>query len=306
MYSKVEDVFDRSIVVASLNWGLGHVYRSCGLIRQLISQNNTIIIACSASQSSHFQYVLNGLPIQYVPIDDYSFTFTGKGNWMFDTIRSYPKLRKELKMDRKHVDQIIEKFNIDLLISDHRYGFYSSKIPSIFLTHQIHLPVPWYAKFVQKFHQNHLNTFTNVWILDNDKNELAGKLSVKNANNQSYIGWYSAYFDISVDQDSSTLIIVSGPDPYNKLFLESSKELYKNHDEVYLICSLENIVIPQNWKIVPQSFLERNERFNKASVIVTRSGYTSIMDGKLLHKTMKMTATIGQKEQIYLCELHQK
>jgi UDP-N-acetylglucosamine:LPS N-acetylglucosamine transferase len=304
MFPKVEDVIGKSIVIASLNWGLGHVYRSCAIIRQLINQRNKITIACSKSQLPHFKNVLFELNIDFIMIEDYPFQFKGKGNWGLDLLFSYRKLKINLKKDMLNVEKIINEFHFDVLISDHRYGFYTSKIPSIFITHQIHLPLPWFAKFAQIIHSRFLKKFSQVWILDNEDSQLAGKLSVKNAQNQSYIGWFSPYYFTEKRKNEVILVIISGPSPYNYQFLLWAIKEYEKQQNIYILSTVLHKSIPNHWKIVNNSFQEMNQIYNDAELIVTRSGYSSIMDAKLLDKKNRMIPTPGQLEQIYLLELH--
>src|SRR5690606_31242647 len=72
--------------------------------------------------------------------------------------------------------EIAEQEQIDLVISDHRYGFYSKRVPSVFVTHQCRLPVQ--SALIQKGHHYLINkNFDAVWILDNEQHAFAGKLS---------------------------------------------------------------------------------------------------------------------------------
>ena len=52
---KISEVQNKKILFSCLNWGMGHVSRSIGLIHSLIKQNNTVIIAGESDQLKIFK-----------------------------------------------------------------------------------------------------------------------------------------------------------------------------------------------------------------------------------------------------------
>jgi spore coat polysaccharide biosynthesis predicted glycosyltransferase SpsG len=133
-----ETIRDSRILFAALNWGMGHVARSIPLLKQLARQGNQLVIAGNMEQNSVFYLYLENA--DYLLIDDYPFQFSGKGNFGFDLFMSSKALRKRLREEQVQVDKIVDKYKVDVVISDHRYGFISNKVPSICLTHQLNLP----------------------------------------------------------------------------------------------------------------------------------------------------------------------
>ncbi len=317
IYHSVSDLKDKTILIASLNWGLGHVFRSASLVRSLAKQGNNIVIACSESQLPYFKSLLTDVLVKYVTINDYPFVFGGKSNWLWDGMKSFFALRKHLRSEELSVLRLIAEHKIDVVLSDHRYGFWSAAVPTIFITHQIKLPLPFFGIFVAWLHNFYLNRFTAVWIMDTETNALAGTLSRKRAPNQFYIGFWSCYHNQENLASNSNfanlknteikcettrvLIIVNGPSPYNLQLQEKAIQKYLAFEHVTIVSPIEISACPGHWKCLKNpEFSVLNQLYNNADLIVSYCGYSSLMDAKLNGKAIDFSATPGQREQLYL------
>ncbi len=301
---KPETISNKTILLSPLNWGMGHVARCVPLIHQLIQQENRIIIACNESQKQIF---LSYFPLlDYENHEGYPFKFNGKGNFGKDLFLNFFKLTKRLKLEKKEVEKLVTKYKIDVILSDHRYGFISQKCTSIFITHQLNLPVLRHSKLVDHIHKKLINPFDFIWILDTPESKFAGKLSRnKIFENIEYIGPYSRFS--LYDQQEKTIplvVIISGPEPYSKQFFKQQFEIAnkKKDKTIFIVPShyptksqFEQIeIIPSSdWKLTDNIIL-------KAKKIVSRSGYSTIMDLNVLETESELFATKGQKEQEYL------
>ena len=114
-----ETIFNKTILLSPLNWGMGHVARCISLIHQLIQQENRLIIACSESQKQIFKSYFPDLV--YENHEGYPFKFNGKGNFGKDLLFSFFNLNKRLKREKKEVNELVEKYDVDIILSDHRY-----------------------------------------------------------------------------------------------------------------------------------------------------------------------------------------
>jgi UDP:flavonoid glycosyltransferase YjiC (YdhE family) len=292
------------VLISPLNWGMGHVARCIPLIHQLIQQENKVIIACNESQKqiflSYFPHLL------YENHEGYPFKFNGKGNFGKDLLLRFYKLNKRLKREKKEVEKLIEKHQVELVLSDHRYGFISKKCTSIFITHQLNLPVAWYTKLVDLIHKKRIKPFHFIWVLENPDSKFAGKLSEnKTFKNTEYIGPYSRFTMYQQQEKTIPLVvIISGPEPYSKQFFKQQFEIAtkKKDKTVFIVPShyptksqFEQIeIIPSSdWKLTDNIIL-------KAKKIVSRSGYSTIMDLNILKTNSELFATKGQAEQEYL------
>ncbi len=307
---KVEEINDKKILYACLDWGFGHVTRSIGIIKQLISQKNSIIVACNDEQKLLF---ISYFPeIEFIFLEGYNFKFSGKGNWTWDLWKQRKSFFESIRKEQGFVTNFCSKNKIDLLISDHRYGFYSNKIPSIFISHQLHLPIPKIYFFVQKWHEKKIRKFNSLWVLDDKKSFFAGKLSKRISHkNLSYIGLKSR-FDSTIKEPIKYdfLIVISGPEPYSEQFLNEVSHLIDfsaKRVAVLFPKSLQINISIENWAYFPASDLKNNDQlFYQSETIISRSGYSTLMDLKILNKKGILFPTKGQKEQEYLCEYHAK
>jgi uncharacterized protein (TIGR00661 family) len=305
---KPEEIKRQRVLFSALNWGMGHISRSIPIIHQLINQDNILFIACSNSQKKVLEtYFTN---IEFIEHDDYPFKFKGNGNFAIDLLLVFPKLNRRLKKEKKEVKHLIKKYDIDICISDHRYGFYNKKHTSIFITHQLNLPLPFFLKGVNSLHQQLLKKFNYIWVLDNEHSTHAGKLSKnKNFKNLYYIGIHSRFsLYPSTIKENYTAVIVSGPPPYKEqFFIEQLSAAKHRIDKTIFITPQVNLNfsnIPNNitvklsldWRACDQIIL-------KANKVISRSGYSTIMDINHLKCEKELYPTKGQWEQEYLAKL---
>ncbi len=297
------DIKKQRVLLSPLNWGMGHVSRCIGLIDILLRNDNSVFIACSADQQAIFQQYFKD--VTFIDHDGYPFEFGGKGKFSLDLLKSFAALKKRQNEERIEVENYVDFFQIDIIISDHRYGFRSKKVKSIFLTHQLNLPLKWYERWVQEIHRAYLRAFEEIWVLDTEDSKYAGDLSRNKAGlNVQYIGILSR-FNRYVLKDSKTidkLIVVSGPSIYAKQFLEQQLESFKTDEghnvliapkEIVDALKIENIHPSNDW-------LKCDDYFLSSKKLISRSGYSTLMDAICLEIPCEITATPGQAEQEYL------
>jgi len=293
-----EEVVNNRILFSPLNWGMGHVSRSISLIHQLINQQNEIIIACDEAQKRvYLEYFPN---LTYVFHEGYPFTFNGKGNFISDMLSKSLALNRRQKVEESSMQLMIDKYNIDIVLSDHRYGFRSDIIHSIFITHQLNLPVKWYQKPIQLKHSQLLKKFNDIWVLDYQDSSLAGMLSKNNNfDNVTYIGPYSrlSLYERSLTKNN-VVLIASGPDVYAQQFVDES--LKREIDSDFYIVASEKISLPENINKSSSSWREQDQLIINAKKIISRSGYSTIMDLDYLQIESELIPTKGQYEQEYL------
>jgi hypothetical protein len=306
------EIQSKNIIISPLNWGFGHVSRCIPLIYNLLKRNNSIFIACDSTQKSVFvQYF--GQKVKFIEHQGYPFQFSGKGNYTNDLFFSIGKLLKRSKQELKEVERYNQELKIDIVISDHRYTFRSEKIYSIFMTHQLNLPINWFQFPFKLYHKKQIKKFDSIWIVDKAKNSLAGKLSNnKQFVNAIYIGWLSRFMLYPKnDLKSGSVLIISGPKEYwSNLFNVFSKELESN--EIQTIIGSSEIQELINSKKLNQNFhasdnwMETDKLLLRTKKIYGYIGYTTLMDVEILNCDSHLIASPGQLEQEYLETLKQK
>ena len=293
-----------------LNWGLGHLMRSIPIVEKL-SKNNEVLICCNAQQEKVFREFFDDL--WYIPHEGYPFNFNGSGKWKSELMRNFLQLNKMRKNEHKIVEELVKKFKIDLVISDQRYGFYSKNVKSILITHQVKLPLKY--SFIQPgqwLNKHLINKFDEVWIPDDPNEKLSGKMGAVRSSKYLYIGVQSRFKNRNrkSSQKYKYLCIVSGPNPYAQQFFYELLDFLKNSNEKALIVTpnyvdIEEIPIHSNLKFITEPTLKAFESlFECSELVISRAGYTTLMDLTVLDKEAILVPTPGQFEQLYLAEIH--
>lgn len=298
-----EEIIEKRILISVLNWGMGHVSRSIGLIQQLLKQENKVIIACSFEQEKIYRQYFES--VDYVSHEGYPFKFDGKGKFGNDLMKQFSPLKKRLLKEIEEVDLLIEKYKIDFVISDHRYGFRTQKIPSIFITHQYNLPIKWYEFTVDLIHKKLMKKFDEIWIMDYKDSKLAGKLSKSNNEMKvSYIGPYSRFSLYGRDNylaKYDNVLIASGPRIYAQGLVD---DYFSNNSikEVIVICEQE-IKLPEGVIRISDDWKSQDQYILSTLKLTSRSGYSTIMDLEFLKCESELIPTPGQVEQEYLASI---
>lgn len=299
---QLETVINKRILLSPLNWGMGHVSRCIGLIDTLQSNGNTLILACSSDQCSIFEQYFDDL--LFAAHVDYPFSFRGKGNFGLDLLTKSSSLFKRLKQEREEVEALVTKHKIDLVLSDHRYGFRSTEVISIFVTHQVNLPVQIHERMVSVLHRNYISQFDHIWVMDNANSDLAGKLSQSKRRNVSYIGPFSRFSRYSQrpEKNIKQVLIASGPNIYAQQLVD--EVLASDHfgQDIVVIHNGE-LSIPNEIKAVSGNWKEQDQVIMRAHHLISRSGYSTLMDCKELGTEATLIPTKGQREQEYLADL---
>ncbi len=300
----------KRILVAPLNWGLGHATRCIPIIRELISNNFEPVILSDGEALLFLQKELPDLLSAELP--SYNIRYAAKGKSLkLKLLKDIPKLLKTIKSEKKSTDLIIEKHNISGIISDNRFGVYSDKIPSVFITHQLQVLSGNTTWLSSKLNQKFIKNFDECWIPDSkDTPNLSGKLGHTKAFSisQKYIGALSRFKKRDIPIVIDILVLLSGPEPQRTLLETKLLEELKNYTGtvVFVKGIVENeqkIEIVGNMTIynfMMSELLEKN--INESTLIISRSGYTTIMDLTKLNKKAFFIPTPGQFEQLYLAE----
>lgn len=296
---KPADITNQRVLLSPLNWGMGHVSRCISLIDQLIAQGNTIFLAVDESQ----RFVLEQYFTHVTFIDHlgYPFEFGGKGYFGWDLTKRFSKLNQRMREERAEVESYVSTHKIDVVLSDHRYGFFSLQVPSIFITHQYNLPSRWYEWSVASLHRRLMGLFSGVWVMDFEDARLAGKLSAGAKDKRAtYIGPYSRFSRYEpLEKSIEEVLILSGPDVYAKQLLER----FSNNDSM-LIIGNRNVVTNTQSSIAAGDWLAQDRAILAAKKVISYAGYSTIMDLNVLQAESSLIPTRGQREQIYLAKRH--
>lgn len=300
----------KKILVAPLNWGLGHATRCIPIIKALENHNFTPIIA---SDGIALALLKKEFPhLQHFQLPSYKIEYAQKAqNFKWKITQQIPHLISVIKKEKKQIEQLIEKFQIDGIISDNRLGVYSKKVPTVFITHQLQVLSGKTTWLTTAFHQHYIKKYTECWVPDCEGNfNLSGKLSHLDnpLPNVRYIGVLSRLHKKAVSIKYDVMVILSGPEPQRTLLEQKLITEFSNYDKPVLlvkgVVELEQKIYKKD-NITFYNFMTSEElelAFNESEKIVCRSGYTTIMDLAKLGKKAFFIPTPGQYEQEYLAK----
>lgn len=304
-------IFNKRILISPLNWGMGHVARCIPLIDLFLRNGNVVFIACDESQRAIFEDYFP--EVSFINHPGYPFKFGKQGNFGLDLAKQFRQLNSRLADEEVEVNRYVDEFEIDILISDHRYGFKSEKVHSILLTHQLQLPVRWYEKWVQKIHFSYLKQFDEIWVPDNENSDYSGNLSERIVGLEiQYIGILSRFqlYEQNETKSIEKTIIVSGPEVYAERFALEQLGSERNLGQDCVMILPESIVleeVPTNFTIQHSDDWKACDRvILQSKKIVSRCGYSTLMDLGILKVPFEITPTPGQREQEYLYDLWYK
>ena len=308
-------------LIAPLDWGLGHTTRCIPIIQELKKNNIEIVIACNSVQKS----VLRAeFPDEtYVNLPGYGLSYgSSRRLTIAKLILQIPKILISIKRENLQLKRFLLQFNANIIISDNRYGVFSPNIHSIFITHQLNIVTGtghFGDRLIRRFTHSMIRKFDECWVPDFENGfTLAGRLShpvLRPAFPVRYIGPLSRFercagIDNGVRLSTATqryiLVILSGPEPQrSKLEKNMLAQLEMVDSDSIVIRGLPHNTesISANSKIRMINFAgvaELNKLICNAYVVISRSGYTTVMDLLKLQKKAILIPTPGQPEQEYL------
>jgi len=300
----------KTILVAPLNWGLGHATRCIPIIKALQDNNFIPIIA---SDGIALDLLKKEFPyLKFLELPSYQIEYAKNGKYFkWKLLKNCPKMIEAILEEKRLVKKWVKKHDIDGIISDNRLGVFSKKVPSVFITHQLNVMTGNTTWITSLLHQNIIKKYTECWIPDTlGTPNLAGELShLKNPDlNIKYIGPLSRLHPKKVKTKYDLMIILSGPEPQRGLLEEKLKKeipLYNGN-----VLFIKGIIEKEQKKeqidnVTFYNFMhsrQLEQALNESNTIVCRSGYTSIMDLSKLNKKAFFIPTPGQYEQEYLAK----
>ncbi len=304
----------KKILIAPLNWGLGHVSRMIPVIR---SFQNTGFDVTVAAASPAAELVRQEFPrLRIVPIKSYKIRYARNKLLMLKLVAQAPGLIRDLLYERKWIKQYVKTEKPDIIISDNRFGLFHSGVKSYYITHQVNVIMPEYLivfqPFVRYLHRHLIKRYNACLIPDfSDGGGLSGILA--HANNgfnfpHVYLGSLSGFMELVPKKANiipDVLAVVSGPEPQRTLFIRKLLDVFSaDKRQVLLIAGQPDISYDHiNDHIRVINHLKRAELkylMMHAPVLITRSGYTTLMDLFEIKRKAILIPTPGQTEQEYL------
>ncbi len=306
----------RTILISPLNWGFGHAGRMIPLALELKKRGNEVIFGADAQLLPLLEHELPGIRLVEIPgmhirysrlLPQYLCIFMQLPVVVISAFREHFALKR-----------IAGEINPSVIISDNRFGFFHHSIFSVYVTHQLRIPFPWPLRFMEPFaawlHRMIISRYDLCLVPDYPGPvNLSGRLShgLKLPVNVHYMGPLSRFVMASPPEAGITLrhpyccLILSGPEPQRTMLLEEVSAALRGIQ----LCVLSTAPV----KIIPgdDPFLTcivrpgsgtMRQLIEGSSLVITRAGYTSVMELVSLGKGAVLIPTPGQPEQEYLGE----
>jgi uncharacterized protein (TIGR00661 family) len=308
-------VNQKRILVAPLDWGLGHASRCIPVIEALLKAGAEVVVAADRRP---LKLLAEAFPqLEKVRLPGMDVSYPKHLPMSLYMVLKAPKFLATVSEENQMLDKIIKNYNIDGIISDNRYGVYSQDVPSVLITHQLFIQAPIISPALHKFIAHYVKKFDHCWVPDFEgENNLSGALSHQDSNlkNVNFIGPLSRFQTTKANKDQSykrkLMAIVSGPEPsrtdFEKLL---SKELQKLDLPALVVKGLVGEKLHtsdyRKGNIEYCTHLNRAEmkqEIMNSEIVICRSGYSSVMDLVALNKKAVLVPTPGQTEQEYLAD----
>lgn len=300
----------KHILVSPLDWGLGHATRCIPVIQSFLDAGAKVSIAAYSKGYSLLQENFPELDFYFLPGIHVSYQHSG--SFALNLAMQVPSIFKSIAAEHKQLQKIISEKKVDAIVSDNRFGLFSNQVPCVFISHQLQIPLPvqlkWMSGFLRRLNYSYINKFSECWVPDAyGENNLAGEMAHPKKLPRipvKYLGAISRMKKTeSTEKKWKAIIVLSGPEPQRTLLEKKIIAQIKNLEGTFLLVRGlpgNNDVVQQQQNLFAVDFLHHqqlSEEIGRAEVLISRSGYTTILDLTVLNIPAIFIPTPGQTEQ---------
>ncbi len=299
--------------MAPLDWGLGHAARCVPIVRILLDAGCTVLIAAKGNTALLLQAEFPALEL--LELEGYNIAYSNnKKRFAWKIAVQIPKILTSIKRERKWLAQTIADKKIDLVISDNRFGMHAKSCVSVFMTHQLRIKTNlpnWLETIVQKVNYRYINRFDACWVPDfSGEKNMAGELAHPSLLPNLSIAYLGALSRLqkkeNVPQKYDLMIVLSGPEPQRTMLEKLMLAQLQNRTEkVLLVLGKPGALLNEstNPNISIRAHLSAEEmalNMQASKYVISRTGYTTVMDLLKIKCKSILIPTPGQTEQEYL------
>ncbi len=300
------------VLVAPLDWGLGHATRCVPIIRELQLNHWEVLVASSGDALTLLKSEFPQLTFFELP--SYRATYSLRFPLMVKVFLQLPKFLWVIRKEHDELEKIVHDQEINLVISDNRFGCWTKSVPTVFITHQVNIQMPfplkWAQGFINYFNHRMIRKFDQCWVPDFPENRLTEKLTEPGKLPVKFIGMLSRFRKTATNDsfEYDYLALVSGPEPQRTIFEQKVKLIFSEvKGRKILIRGLpgtdEGIVNLSQWDEAKHLSAEKLQQvIEKSALVICRSGFSTVMDLAALGTMALFIPTPGQTEQEYLSD----
>ncbi|AVR45242.1 glycosyltransferase [Christiangramia fulva] len=301
----------KRILVAPLNWGLGHAARCIPIIKGLEENGFEPILASDGAAllllQKEFPHLLS------IELPSYDIRYSTNGAYLkWKLLMESPRLLRTVNKEKGLTEKIVHNYAIKGIISDNRFGVRSEKLKkNVYITHQLNVLSGNTTFLSSTFHQSYIKKFEQCWIPDNESEPnlscILGHTPTR-LNNLKYIGPISRFEKLEIPKIYDYLVLLSGPEPQRSILENILLKNFQNTEKKILfvrgVMNKDRIEVKNSNLIIKDHLYGKalEEAMNCSETMISRSGYSSIMDLAKLQKKAFFIPTPGQEEQEYLAQ----
>ena len=221
------------VLVAPLNWGLGHATRCVPIIKGLLADGYKVVIAADGYP---LRFLRREFPhLEWVEFEGLKVRYADGESQVGAMLRQLPSFLRGIWHEHKELKRIVEVYDIDVVVSDNRFGLWCRDAYSVYMTHQLMVKMPrglqWMERSVWRLHRWFIKHYDECWVPDvEDDDNLSGDLSHKYPllKNTKFIGVLSRFSAEKVEWEAvrveaealdlkeryDVVAVLSGPEPH--------------------------------------------------------------------------------------------
>ena len=302
----------KRILVAPLDWGLGHATRCVPIVQALQARGAHVVLGADGGP---LELLRGEFPdLEHVRIPGAHIRYSRSRSQLWSMLRQFPAMLRSVQAEQALFDRLRGELKLDGVVSDQRFGVRSPDLPSVLITHQVFPFTPIAQPALRKLNLRHIARFHRCWVMDEPMAPgLSGELAHHDElpANARFIGTVSRFSSTGPppERQWDIVAVVSGPEPQRSLFEDAlEQQLAAIPGRHLLVRGRPGTARAgdrggvQRVPHLPARELE--SAMKSARLIVSRTGYTTLMDLATIGRTALLVPTPGQAEQEYLGHLH--
>ncbi len=313
------------ILVAPLDWGLGHATRCVPIVKEFLRQGAEVELAVVKANAGFFREVFPELRQRVAP--GYNVVYPKYGfNMALWLLKNSAHLNAVMRYEKRYAEEMVERHGYDVLFSDNRFAFFSKKAYSVYMTHQRRIAFPPALVALEgigiRWHRARMKIFDEVWVPDVETAPgYAGALShlpslrgAENAPKVKFVGPLSRFDEVAgslkLDRINAgkyrVVAVISGVEPARTQFENRLRDILRDVPGDHLMILGKPQAPRRHWTEGNIEFVthlptgEFARAVRDADWVISRGGYSTVMDMAYLGAKCIFVPTPGQYEQVVL------
>lgn len=303
-------------LVAPLDWGLGHATRCAPVVREFLEKGCDVELAVTRGNAAILREMFPDVRQRLAP--SYNIVYPKHGyNMAFWLLKNSAHLRAVMRAEHHYAEEMVERHGYDILVSDNRFAFRSRKAKSVYMTHQCRIAFPKMFRMFEAFgaawHASVMSRFDEVWVPDIPEFPgYAGSLShvERCPRPLKFVGPLSRFAMLpltqSTEKDLNIVAVVSGVEPARSRFASRLSSVLPQIPGKHVVILGKPASSLKTWTAGNVTFYnhlptqEFADVISRAGWVISRGGYSTVMDMAVLGAKCIFVPTPGQYEQVVL------